>query len=274
MPPEFLVVGHVTRDLSADGYRLGGTATFGSLTALRLGLRPATVTSFADGLDVDSTLADVQVHRVPSAESTTFRNTYLQGKRTQYLGGLAGPLTPSDIPTEWRSTPMVLLGPMAGEVDLDLLEQFPDSLVVASLQGWLRQWDSSGLVSARHWDGREVLPHVNAAVVSIEDVEDPGMIDDWARIASTLIVTMGDRGAWVYARGHRRRIGPFPTVEVDPTGAGDVFAAAYLVRYHETSEPFEAALFGSCAASFAVEVEGVEGIPTRAQVEERLGGHV
>jgi sugar/nucleoside kinase (ribokinase family) len=57
---------------------------------------------------------------------------------------------------------------------------------------------------------------------------------------------------------------------VDPTGAGDVFAAAFLVRYRETGDPFASALFASCAASLSVEAPGLEGVPTRARVEERF----
>ena len=44
--PDFLAIGHVTRDLLPDGsWRLGGTVAFAALTAARLGLRPAIVTS-------------------------------------------------------------------------------------------------------------------------------------------------------------------------------------------------------------------------------------
>jgi sugar/nucleoside kinase (ribokinase family) len=62
----------------------------------------------------------------------------------------------------------------------------------------------------------------------------------------------------------------YPAGEVDATGAGDVFAAAYLVRLHETDDPLSAGLFASCAASISIEAPGLEGIPTRLQVEERL----
>ena len=57
---------------------------------------------------------------------------------------------------------------------------------------------------------------------------------------------------------------------VDPTGAGDVFAAAYLVGYRETGEPLEAARFASCAASICVEAGGLAGVPTLGQVNARL----
>ena len=51
---------------------------------------------------------------------------------------------------------------------------------------------------------------------------------------------------------------------------GDVFAAAYLVRYGETADELESARFASCAASFCVQAQGADGIPTRPAVEARL----
>jgi sugar/nucleoside kinase (ribokinase family) len=62
----------------------------------------------------------------------------------------------------------------------------------------------------------------------------------------------------------------YPAREVDPTGAGDVYAAAFLVRYRESGDAPASALFASCVASFSVEAPGLEGIPTLAQVEERM----
>ena len=58
--------------------------------------------------------------------------------------------------------------------------------------------------------------------------------------------------------------------EVDANGAGDVFAAAFLIRYHETGDARVAARFATVVASFHVEHVGMEGLPHRAQVEARL----
>ena len=57
-----------------------------------------------------------------------------------------------------------------------------------------------------------------------------------------------------------------PRPEVDPTGAGDVFAAAFLVRYQETGDPLEAAAFAACAASCAVEGIGTTTLGDRDEV--------
>ena len=58
---------------------------------------------------------------------------------------------------------------------------------------------------------------------------------------------------------------------VDTMGAGDVFGAAFLLRYYETKDIHRAAIFASCAASFVVEKMGVEGVPYMEEVVERTG---
>jgi sugar/nucleoside kinase (ribokinase family) len=56
---------------------------------------------------------------------------------------------------------------------------------------------------------------------------------------------------------------------VDPTGAGDAFAAAYLIALDEGADPWQAARFAAAAASFVVEAVGSV-TPERAAVERRL----
>ena len=271
MEPDFLVIGHVVRDRTSNGYRLGGVA-YCALTALRLGLTPAIVTSVAPDTDLGPIMRDIPVHIVPSSETTTFRNIYSKSGRRQVLEGVAGRITPSDIPEGWRRASLVLLSPLAGEVDYALATYFPGSTVAVSMQGWLRSWDARGHVTPRHWDGREALPHVAAAVVSPEDVVAPHLIDTWAEMTPVLIVTLAREGARLHSNGCWHNVEPFPGKEVDLTGAGDVFAAAYLVRYGETFNPLESARFASCAAGLSIESKGLDGAPTREMVERRLGG--
>jgi sugar/nucleoside kinase (ribokinase family) len=76
----------------------------------------------------------------------------------------------------------------------------------------------------------------------------------------------GQGGAW-------RQIEAFPEREVDPTGAGDIFAAAFLIRLAESDDVAEATRFASAAASISVGGEGTDSVPTRAQVESLLAQH-
>ena len=57
------------------------------------------------------------------------------------------------------------------------------------------------------------------------------------------------------------------------TGAGDIFAAAFLIHLWETEDVWKAARFAACAASFVVEGEGTTAIPNRDQIEARLRRH-
>ena len=249
---------------------MGGAVTYAALTASRMGLNSSIVTSVGPRFDLHSQLEVVDVHVVPSSETTTFENTYREGRRTQYLKGIAGEIGVTDIPRKFGTTPLVMLAPLVGEVDPKLAHAFAGSTVIASIQGWLRRWDGRGLVSPDDWEGVDVLPQVDAAIFSLEDVIDSRLMESWIEMTPVVIATRASHGATLYLHGVAHHIEPFPTIEVDPTGAGDVFGAGYLVRYRETGDPIESARFGSCAASFCVEARGTEGIPTRAQVDRRL----
>ena len=122
------------------------------------------------------------------------------------------------------------------------------------------------------WEAAErILDAVHVVVLSLEDLGgDRALLAEYIARARLLILTVGERGAIVHTGGQEQRVPAYLVNEVDPTGAGDVFAAAYLIRYRETYDPLEAARFANAAASFVVEGLGPTTIPTRAQVEERL----
>ena len=268
--PDLLAIGHVARDLVGDGVVPGGAVTYAAHTAHALGLTAAIVTSARPG-DLEPA-PGVAAHVIPSAATTTFRNTYRDGRRIQTIEAVAGPIGPDDVPVGWRDARHVVIGPLANEIAPGVARLFPESVVVAALQGWLRQWDDGGIVSPRPWDGSDVLPHVDAAVVSVEDPADPSEIDRWAELTPVLIVTRGDRGARLHTRGEWYDIPPFPAREIDPTGAGDVFAAAYAVSFRETRDPIKAARFASAAASLSVRGHTTSAIPTRAEIHRLLEG--
>jgi hypothetical protein len=89
---DYLIIGHVSKDLTADGPTLGGTATYSSLTAQALGKRASIVTSVGPDLDFHP-LSEVSIHMVPSQDSTTFSNEYLsKGRRPWVAARLANHL--------------------------------------------------------------------------------------------------------------------------------------------------------------------------------------
>lgn len=268
LPPHYLAVGHVARDLVPDGSRLGGSVAYASLTAVALGYPAGIVTACAEDVDL-TPLAGLPVHRLPAPHSTTFENVYTPAGRTQYLRGRAGPLSAGDVPADWRRAPIVHLAPLAGELDPDLGSAFGASLLGLTVQGWLRGWDAAGRVHPRIWpEASQLLPQAGAVILSIEDVgQDWGLLEEWARLTPLLVVTQGAAGCTVFARGAGRRQFPAPPeVEVDPTGAGDIFAAAFLIHLYETNDPWAAARLANQVASVSVTRVGLAGVPTADEV--------
>lgn len=272
---DFVVVGTLTKDILPDGsFTLGGTTTYSAVTARNLELKAGIVTSVDPLLEYSAMLSGIQVVGPPSVETTTFENIYHGNERRQYIRAVASPIRGEDVPREWLSAPIVHLGPLAQELRPEIVHAFSgDCLIGVTPQGWMRCWNQEGLVSHCPWDSaRDVLSRADALIFSKEDVDfDSGAIHRYAQWAKVMVVTQNWLGCTVYVRGHRPRNFPaFRATAVDPTGAGDVFAAAYLIRYKETGDPFASAHFANCIASFSVEGTGISAIPTRTRVERRL----
>ena len=268
--PDYLVLGHLTLDETPAGSVLGGTAAYAALTAKALGLQPAIVTAADTRLDL-SQLAGVPLHRFPSAQTTIFRNVYGEGGRRQQLRARAAELTEAAVPPAWRAAAIVHLAPVAGEMPASMAEIFPGAEVVGlTPQGWLRAWDENGWISFGSW--QRAIPAMERADVVILGTEDvdgrESELEGMASACRLLVVTEGPLGARVYWNGDVRRFAPPPTDPVDPTGAGDIFAAAFFIRYRQTRDPWEAARFANVLASASVARTGLAGVPTPEQARQ------
>jgi sugar/nucleoside kinase (ribokinase family) len=266
----YLIVGHVVQDVLSDGsLTFGGTATYAGRTACALGCRVGVVTSTALDLDLAGVLGGCDVIRVPAEQTTTFKNVYTRSGRQQYLYGRAAPLDLSAVPERWRRPDILHLAPLTGETDPTLAAAFPDALRGATPQGWMRTWDEQGQVRFGDWRRAEqVLPHVNAAILSLEDVSgDEELIARFAELAPLLVVTLGAGGCRVYVDGEMEHVPVTRISEVDPTGAGDIFAAAFLVRLRQSGDPVTAARFANRVAALSVARIGWSGTPTKEEIE-------
>jgi sugar/nucleoside kinase (ribokinase family) len=266
----YLAIGHVTKDLTPLGPQLGGTVSFAALTARALDYSPGLVTACGPDLDL-SRLAGLALTLVPSDESTTFENLYSAAGRTQFIRAQAAPLTAADIPLHWLRAPIVHLAPLAREVEQDLAASLSGSFVGLTPQGWMRRWDAEGRVTATPaaWpEAPDVLAHASAVVLSVDDIGgDWAVAERWARHARVLVITQSAEGCTVFVRGRGARQFPAPPqVEVDPTGAGDIFAAAFFINYYETDDPWASAQLANQVAALSVTRAGLDSVPTREEV--------
>jgi hypothetical protein len=234
---DYLTVGHVCHDLTPAGPVPGGTAMYSARVAQALGCRTAVLTSVGPGFDLGPVLPDIAFECVPAAQSTTFENVYTPAGRRQTVHAVAKTMTAGDVPTAWQRASIVHLGPIVHEVDEGMIRLFSNSLVGVTPQGWFRRWGADGRVSVSDW---------------------PGLLDEIRDLASVVVLTQQAGGCKVFHRDEMREV-PAPVVEeVNPTGAGDVFAAAFFVRMYQTKgNPWEAAVFANRMAAHSVSYDSL-----------------
>ena len=268
-PVDYLVIGHLTCDLTPDGYRLGGTAAYSTLTAHALGLRTGVVTSWGEEIPLGP-LRQIPIANFPTDKSTIFENIATPDGRVQIVHNVAPKLGFNLVPEPWLNPAIVQLGPLVGEVEPSLVRNFPSALIGVTPQGWLRGWGANGHVHFSDWpESTFVLQRAGAAVISLEDVEgDEDRISDMASSCRILAVTEREQGARLYWNGDVRRFYAPKIQFVDDTGAGDIFAAAFFVRLYTTRDPWEAARFATLLASFSVTRRGLDAIPTKEEIQQ------
>jgi len=270
-PIDYLVIGHIAKDLIPAGYRIGGTVAYSGLTAKALGMKTGILTSCSNDLDL-SPLDGISIHIIPSDVSTTFENTYTTHGRVQHTHSQAVRLEAVHVPEDWKSPAIVHIGPIAQEIDPNLATVFPDSIRLVTPQGFLRSWDESGMISPCDWpDYRFILENSDIAILSMEDVRgEESIIEDMASAVKILVVTDGPGGCQVYWNRDVKRFLPPQWYELDATGAGDIFATAYTVRYLTTRDPWESARFATHLAAYSVLRPGLSGIPTIDEINSCL----
>lgn len=153
--------------------------------------------------------------------------------------------------------------------------RFKGSIVGVSLQGPLRATDAEARV-IHHPDPSGVAKRfVRAGWISFFSEEDTGAPEDLAReiagLGGVAVLTRGYNGATLFdSDGSDHHWDAVAAEPVDPTGAGDCFASAFLFRLAETEELASAMQFALAAGSLAVEGKGLAGVPTRAAIEARM----
>jgi sugar/nucleoside kinase (ribokinase family) len=258
--PVVLVCGHVTLDRRGEALVPGGSAYYAARALAALGARPRVVTAAGDDFPRDA-LAGIEVAWVPAPATTRFVNVHgPDGRRTQRVEATAPPLAPGDVPAAWREADALLLVPVLAETPLPAFARAARAPVtLLGLQGLVRTVAEDGRVTQPPWAfAAGALAGLSAVVLGEDEVRGQGDLVERLRAAVPLVAfTHGADGSELFTARAARRVGVHPAREVDPTGAGDVFAAGLLLGLARGETPEEAARLGAAAAS--VVVEGVGG---------------
>jgi sugar/nucleoside kinase (ribokinase family) len=273
--PQYLCIGHACHDVKDNGFILGGTASYASLAATRLGTKAAVWTSCGGDFLFKSVFSsnNIDFYKQKASKTTIFENIYRNGNRTQYLRAHAETMDSTRIPKHLTQADIVHICPIADEIDYNLLDFFPNALIGLTPQGSMRQWDNEGKISPKAMDW-SFFSQADVVILSEDDMrgfEDslPLMIE----AAKILVVTKSVNGADVYAGNQKYHFPSFPIVEKDATGAGDVFAAAFLIKYKATNDMAIATAYAHVAASFVVEGVGLDNVAALEMIEERYNSY-
>lgn len=262
--PTAVVCGNVTLDRAPGGYVPGGPAYYAGQAWRALGADIRVLTSAAPAYPL-SALSGTTAEVVPAADTTIFENRYRpDGVRTQRVEAQAARLDPARLPESWRNPDVLHLVPVLSEVDPAAFRAGTRPRITGlCAQGLLRVVDLEGAVLQPPWDpSPALLAAVDVVILSEDDLRGQGdLLDRLARNVRVVAFTHGANGCDVIVRGRTSRVGVFPVAEVDPTGAGDVFAAGLLFAMAQGADPVEAARLGAGAASFVVEARGGEALP-------------
>lgn len=272
MKLDYLIIGNITKDDTPAGAELGGTSSYAAHCAHKLGQRTAMIAGIGDDAPALTSLNGVEITRIPHKVTDSFENIYTGDIRQQKWRVQGARITASDIPSVWRRAAIVHFAPIGQEFSPALVAKFPDSLRCATLQGWLRGRDSDhNVIFKIHPELMAQLSQFDMIVASLSDFfGDVSLMHTMLSAVKLGIETLGAAGCKIYQNGE---VSPVPTIaqpDIDPTGAGDVFAAAFFIQYHQTEDALFAAKFANACASLSVGGKGLSAIPTHRAVLRQM----
>jgi sugar/nucleoside kinase (ribokinase family) len=166
----------------------------------------------------------VPMQLLHGTRTAAFTFEYDGDTRTMSVDAIGDAWTPRDARAVDRRVRWLHVAPL-------LRTDFPAETLAELGRGRRLLLDAHGLVrrpqiGPLQLDGdfdHDVLRHVTILKLAEEEAAIVGEVD-----VPELIVTLASRGAIVYAKGRETHVRAQPLAR-DPTGAGDAFAAAYLV---------------------------------------------
>jgi len=266
----FAAVGHVTNDRLETGVFPGGSALYAGVAAAQLGAQVRLITSFGRdfvGVELLSSTG-IQVEATASECTTSFEAIELEGHRGWRVHGHAAALTRAVTDVD-----VLFACPVLDEVKHSAMVAPSGVVVGAGLQGWLRSLRADGVVEPRKGPALSFLSGCKAVFCSDEDLggDRAPLIALLRGLAEIVVLTEGARGALLYFGDAVHRVHACPAREVDPTGAGDTFAACFLLELARGERPLEAAGLAAAAASIAVEGGGPTALSSlSSRLPERL----
>jgi sugar/nucleoside kinase (ribokinase family) len=248
--PPVAVVGNLSRDLvEGAGPRVGGAPYWSAKALSELGADAVLVVKCTDSdrrvLAPPLLGLGLRVVWLPASSTAAFSFRYSGDRREMTVDALGDPWTPHDASFA-GAVHWVHVGALARS-------DFPAETLAQLAGGRTLSFDGQGLVRPSRTGpleldaayDPEVLRHVSILKLAEEEarvlVGEPSAEALRSLGVPEVVVTLGSRGSLLLADGRLEPVEVRPVEDADPTGAGDAFAAAYLVSRAQGHAPLEAA---------------------------------
>jgi sugar/nucleoside kinase (ribokinase family) len=274
-PPEFVAIGHLSFDVnivdngSPSSHIPGGAAAYAALTAQKHGLSTGVISSVGDDYPADMILSGIDFRRVESEHTATFANYYDSGDRTQVLMASGNRISQAALPENWTTPDILFAGPLLHELPTDCVNWFDPKLSCLVPSGWLRRWGHDGAIS--HADTLPPFRGKQWDVIVVSESEIESLPEQQLfELGEIICVTRGENGSKIWHNGDWIQVPAAEAEPVDFTGAGDVWATAFVIAYSGNANIESAGGYAATAAAISIESTGLSGCPSRKEIQARL----
>ena len=269
------LIGNPTRDHIVNGPKhvkaFGGTVLYAGLFLARSGCE---VTIIGKGDDEMKNWIERQgistTYFSQTSRVVEFKNVYVLNRREQFARSGEKIYLPEVPDTAFRSK-AILVGSVLQEVDPEIVRAPRQGLLMLEAQGFMRYLSSEGKVLHRKSGDAEAVVR-NCDILKVDEAEAAVLtastgVNAAARVLyqmgpKIVIITCGEKGVTIFDGTRMIRIRAPKAEVVDPTGAGDVFGAAFLIRYLQTEDLIQAGIFASAAAAISMTEFGTVAVPS------------
>lgn len=205
-------------------------------------------------------------------------------------GSAASLMTPEDLDPDYiKSAKILHLTGITPALSPNCLDTVREAIRIAKESGVMVSFDPN--IRLKLWGKeeagrvlRELLPQVDLALPGLDEAEiifgrSPveQLLDSFLNLGVKLVVLKtGSQGCLVADATQTIAVNAFEVDRVvDPIGAGDAFAAGFLVGMLENKSLMESAKLANAMGAFAVTTAGdIEGLPDRVELEAFINQQV